>query len=295
MNTMKGQLLVSGVLSAACALSGCASDELEGEVSRADQAITDSAAAALARSQLLRRDVDGFLGAFDFDTFSIAIANVASPPILRECEITRQDVPGGSCEVTVCPDGIAPPSNISAGTARIRGGLQDFTIEPRPDGVYDATFVEGPLFTGGESLLMSLSGQLRPPIVLPAVRLVQAPLKTASISSPRPTTISRSQPFTSTWTGVSSPATVRFNFESDEKVLITDEIFVSKYQLACTFAGAGGEGTIPSDTLSQLPVVVGAYNYRVEIEETRDIASQRLTFGLGVPAANGDFQPVTLE
>jgi hypothetical protein len=294
-SSRNGHRIVSGVFSVVCALSGCASDELEGEVSRADQAVTDSAAMALARSQLIRRDVDGFFGAFDFDAFSIAIANVASPPILRECEITRQEVASGSCEITVCPEAISFPTNISAGTARIRGGLQDFTITPRPDGVYDATFQEGPLFTGGDRLLMSLSGQLKPPIVLPAVRLVEAPLKTASITSPRPAAISRLQPFTSTWTGVSSPATVRFNFESDEKSLITDEIFVSRFQLACHFTGSEGEGTIPAATLAQLPAVVGVYNYRVEIEETRDVASQRLTFGLGVPAANGDFLPVTLE
>jgi hypothetical protein len=295
MKSMKRLLLVSGVLGAAGALAACAGEEPEEEVAAAERALGDSAVVASARSQVLRRDVDGFLGAFDFDDFSIVIANVQSPPVLRECEITRQDVTDGSCEVTVCPDGISLPSNISAGTARVRRGLQDFTIEPRPDGIYDAAFAEGPLFTGGERLLMSFSGQFEQPIVLPAVRLVRAPLKTAAITSPRPATISRQEAFTSTWTGVSSPATMRFNFESDEKVLITDEIFISKYQIACTFDGSAGTGTVPADTLSQLPPVVGSYNYRVEIEETRDIASQRLTFGLGVPAANGDFLPLTLE
>lgn len=287
--------LVSAAFGVVCATTGCALDGSDGDLSEVDQSITRAAAAASVRSQLLRRDVDGFLGAFDFDTFSIAIANITSPPVLRQCEIARQDVSGGTCEITICPDGISPPSNASAGTARIRGGLQDFTIAPRADNIYDATFVEGPLFTGGERLRMSFSGQWQPPIVLPAFQLVQAPLKTASISSPRPAVISRRQPFASTWTGVASPATMRINFESDEKVLITDEIFISKYQLTCTFAGARGEGTIPAETLSRLPAVVGAYNYRVEVEETQDIASQRLTFGLGVPAANGEFMPVALD
>lgn len=288
MSLIQGQRLVPSVFGVVCALTGCAADPPESRRSEVDQEMA-------ARSQILRRDIDGFLGAFDFDAFSIAIANISSPPVLRQCQLTRNDVPGGSCEVTICPDGIAPPNNISVGTARIRGGLQDFTIAPRPDGIYDATFSDGPLFVGGESLFMSFSGQLKPPIVLPAARLVQAPLKTANVSSPRPATLSRQQPFLSTWTGVVSPATMRVSFESDEKVLITDEIFISKYQLACTFDGSLGAGTVPADTLSLLPPVVGLYNYRVEVEETQQIATQRLTFGLGVPAVNGDFRPLALE
>jgi hypothetical protein len=293
MISTKGLRLASGLIAAACAASACALDEPD-QASRLDQAITDSALASL-RGQVLRRDVDGFFGTFDFDAFTIAIVNVQSPPILRECERTLVPAGNGTCEITICPDGIPEPSNISAGTARLRGGLQDFTLTPRADGIYDATFAEGPLFEGGERLFMSLSGQLRPPVVLPAARLVEAPGKSAAITSARPSTLSRQEPFTSTWTGASRPATMRLNFESDEKVLITDEIFISKYQLACTFDGSAGSGTIPVAALSRFPVVVGSYNYRVEIEETQDIASQRLTFGLGVPAANGEFQPLVLD
>lgn len=293
MISTKGLRLVSGLIAAACAASACALDEPD-ETARIDPAITDSALASL-HGQVLRRDVDGFFGTFDFDTFTIAIVDVQSPPILRECERTLEPAGNGTCEITICPDGIPEPSNISAGTARIRGGLQDFTITPRADGIYGATFAEGPLFEGGERLFMSLSGQFSRPIVLPAARLVQAPGKTAAVTSDRPSTLSRQRSFTSTWTGVSSPATVRLNFESDEKVLITDQIFISKYQLACTFDGSAGSGTIPAAALSRLPVVVGSYNYRVEIEEAQDVASQRLIFGLGVPAANGEFRPLVVD
>ena len=293
MISTKGLRLVSGLIAAACATSACALDE-PGETARVDQAIANSALASL-RGQVLRRDVDGFFGTFDFDAFTIAIVDVQSPPILRECDRTLVPADHGTCEITICPEGIPEPSNISAGTARIRGGLQDFTITPRADGIYGATFADGPLFEGGEGIFMSLSGELGRPAVLPGARLVEAPGKTAAITSDRPSTLSRQQPFTSTWTGVSSPATVRLNFESDEKVLITDEIFISKYQLACTFDGSAGSGTTPITAFSGFPVVVGSYNYRVEIEETQDIASQRLTFGLGVPAVNGEFRPLVLD
>jgi hypothetical protein len=299
MYSTKRMLRASTVLAALCAAPACALDQ-PADTSGTDRAIAPAgpdreAALALVASQALRPDVEGFLGAFDFDAFSIAIANVSSPPILHECERTTLPVTDGTCELTICPDGISFPHNVSAGTGRIRGGLQDFTLPPRADGGYDVAFAEGPLFAGGDSLLLSFSGQLEPPIVLPAFRTVEAPLKAPVVTSARPAVISRQLPFTTTWTGVASPAGMRFAFESDEKVLITDEIFVSKYQLACTFAGPAGQGTIPAAILSRFPAVVGSYAYRVETEKTQEIDSQRLTFGLGVPAVNGSFLPVTLE
>jgi hypothetical protein len=167
----------------------------------------------------------------------------------------------GPCEIAHNP-APHPPSRAtttyrfySAGKIEITGGTRAIVVMPNVTagigavvGSYDEVDVQGPLFSGGETLAVHASGDGglgRPGFPAFTSTLVMPPKLTITAPAKQGLVIDRTQDFTVTWTPVGDQ---QLKIE-----LMQPIIFGPSVDVVCSFLSSDGAGTIPAAALAALP------------------------------------------
>src|SRR5688500_11276156 len=158
--------------------------------------------------------------------------------------------PVGPCEVMMCPAGMQPPPDASAGMITITGGVMPITLTPNADKSYTAlTSQTAPLFSGGASVMLSAAGADVPAfsasLTMPAKATITSPVEPPS-SSPY-LIVNRAQDFTVRWSGGGGTFQIGMYSPTTWPALV------------CKFPASAGSGTIPSSALMMLPAGMGSF------------------------------------
>ena len=157
--------------------------------------------------------------------------------------------PTSGCAIQTCP---ANGAQQSAGIITIRGGTQDVTLTPTPNGAtgvqYKAFDASGILFQDGSTLTITGQGDVVPAfqgrVVFPSAISVTAP----TISTTQPTLIDTSADLAIGWSGATTGQTL-FYLQSDAG----NGSFVS---LGCFFDASAEKAIVPSALLRSFKALV---------------------------------------
>jgi hypothetical protein len=180
---------------------------------------------------------------FDYVVSGTPIAQSSATALF----LTQEDAPPcepmvvGACSIQGDCESGGTLVLVSAGAVTFTGGTRDITLVPEADSTYPTDSAPEPLFSGGETLTMSIAGSAEIPahteqLVAPDAVEVESPTL-ASLS-----VIDRSEDLTLSWSGTGA---------GEVEIRLID--FASQMVATCTFPSGSSSGAIPTEVLQLLP------------------------------------------
>ncbi len=163
----------------------------------------------------------------------------------------------GPCVVEKVGSGDVPDEvDVSAGTVRITGGTKAVALTPAVDKTYEPVTGSVVLWNGGETLNVAGDGKdvpaFKTTVVAPSKLTMTAP---ALPSSAATLSVTRSAPFSATWSGASSGVAVLY-FEATTSS--------NAFSATCTFKAGDGTAQVPAAAFADFPAGEGSFNFYVK-------------------------------
>jgi hypothetical protein len=177
----------------------------------------------------------------------------------------------GPCLVEKIGDGDTPDeTDLSAGTLHITGGTKSVDLVPTAKKTYDAVTGSVALWNGGETLTVTAEGKDVPPftasLVAPSKLTMTAPALPSSAAN---LSVTRSAPFSATWTGASSGLVVLY-FDAATSS--------NAFSATCTFKASDGKGEVPAAAFADFPAIDGTFNFYVKEAAVASPAGWQIRF-----------------
>ncbi len=163
----------------------------------------------------------------------------------------------GPCLVETIGNGNTPDeTDLSAGVIHITGGTKSIDLVPTAKKTYDPVSGSVVLWNGGEMLTVKGEGKDVPAfttsLVAPSKLTMTAP---ALPSSSANLSVTRSAPFSATWSGTSSGLVVLY-FD-----VATGS---NAFSATCTFKASDGKAEVPAAAFADFPAIDGTFNFYVK-------------------------------
>ncbi len=175
----------------------------------------------------------------------------------------------GPCLVETFGSG-TPPTDVpaSAGIFHVSGGTKTVDVTPKSDGTYDPVSGATSLWSGGETLVVTGDGKDVPAFMTSLVAPAKLTL-TAPAVAPSGLTVTRSMPFTATWSAATS----------NDVVLYFDTTSGSSaYSVTCTFKASDGMAQVPAAAFAGFPAGAGTFNFYAKASSTVTPAAWTVRF-----------------
>jgi hypothetical protein len=266
---MRARLLVTTVLGASCAFFACTSTDT-GAVATADggadsgpelEGGTTDAAADAPTEAGPPGDVGGIFAISDSITVD------GGPRALHRAgafftHSTGEDTTTiaktvGPCLVEKIGNGNTPDeTDLSAGTIHITGGTRSVDLVPNAKKTYDAVTGSVALWNGGETLTVAGEGKDVPAFTTSLVAPSKLTMTAPALPSPAGAlSVTRSAPFSATWSGASSGLVVLY-FDAATGA--------NAFSATCTFQASAGKAEVPAAAFAEFPAIDGTFNFYVK-------------------------------
>ncbi len=160
----------------------------------------------------------------------------------------------GPCVIETIGNGNAPSeTDFSAGTLHISGGVKTIDLTPTAQKAYDPVSGNTSLWSGGEMLTVAAEGKDVPAftvtLVAPSKLTMTAPALPQGASN---LSVTRSAPFSATWTGASSGQVVLY-FDAATGA--------NAFSATCTFDASTLKAEVPAAAFADFPAQDGTFNF----------------------------------
>ncbi len=160
----------------------------------------------------------------------------------------------GPCLVETIGNGNAPgETDFSAGTLHLTGGVKSIDLVPNAQKAYDPVTGSTSLWSGGEMLTVSADGKDVPAftvsLVAPGKLTMTAPALPQGAAN---LSVTRSAPFSATWTGTSSGQVVLY-FDAATGA--------NAFSATCTFDASALKAEVPAAAFADFPAQDGTFNF----------------------------------
>lgn len=163
----------------------------------------------------------------------------------------------GPCLVEKIGSGSTPAeTDLSGGTIHITGGTKAVDLVPDAKKRYAPVTGAVSLWVGGETLTVAGEGKDVPAFTTSLVAPSKLTMTTPALPSPAANlSVTRSAPFSATWTGASSGQVVLY-FDAATAT--------NAFSATCTFKASDGKAEVPAAAFSDFPAIDGTFNFYVK-------------------------------